>query len=108
MQGISLRIPFHTFLIQHDWDIHELKRLFLHVETVEYAKVQLITFKARPPECDTCFYGTSKKNISHLIPAVLALIAGDADFKLIILQTAVKLGLMVEIYFWNMMNLHHD
>jgi hypothetical protein len=38
---------------------------------------------------------------------VLALIAGDADFKLI-LQTAVKLGLMVEIYFWNMMNLHHD
>jgi uncharacterized LabA/DUF88 family protein len=43
------------------------------------------------------------------VPAVLALVAGDADFKLI-LQTAVQLGWIVEIYFWNTgtMSLYHD
>ena len=43
------------------------------------------------------------------VPATLALVAGDADFKPI-LQTAVQLGWTVEIYFWNTgtMSLYYD
>ena len=42
------------------------------------------------------------------VPAVLALATGDSDFKPI-LETAVELGWMVEIYFWNTgTSLHHD
>jgi uncharacterized LabA/DUF88 family protein len=47
--------------------------------------------------------------IFNKVPATLALITGDSDFKPI-LQTAVKLGWMVEIYFWEStgMNLYCD
>jgi hypothetical protein len=42
------------------------------------------------------------------VPAVLALATGDSDF-MPVLQTAVQLGWMVEIYFWNTgTSLHHD
>ena len=42
------------------------------------------------------------------VPATLALITGDADYKPV-LETAVYLGWMVKINFWNTgISLHHD
>lgn len=42
------------------------------------------------------------------VPAILALVAGDSDYRPI-LETAVNLKWMVEIHFWNTgISLHHD